>query len=92
MTGRINPDALDEIRILSSLHGIGLIILNKDNISESQISIPAREKSEVDWNSVNRLVIENKDFRQFVKQVRHFYQTGNINKNDWIKPTVYEDD
>ncbi|UXN02257.1 hypothetical protein [Bartonella sp. HY406] len=91
VTSEINSDALKEIRILSSLHGIGLIILDKDNVSESQISIPAREKLEVDWNSVNRLVIENKDFRQFVTQVKHFYQTGYINKNDWIKPIVYED-
>lgn len=92
VTSEIDSKALQEMRILSGVHGIGLILLKISNTSESQISIPAREKSEVDWNSVNRLVIENKDFRQFVKQVRHFYQTGNINKNDWIKPTVYEDD
>ncbi|WP_246708180.1 HrgA protein [Bartonella sp. HY038] len=85
VTSEINSDALKEIRILSSLHGIGLIILDKDNVSESQILIPAREKIEVDWNSVNRLVIENKDFRQFVTQVKHLGLYQITEKVYWYK-------
>lgn len=87
----VDSNTLKELRILSSLHGIGLILLNKEDISESQILIPAREKIEVDWNSANRLADENKDFLDFIKQVRHFYQTGNINTRDWITAISYSD-
>ncbi|GAA5107058.1 HrgA protein [Bartonella jaculi] len=76
-------DTLKEFRILSSLHGIGFIRLDRENFSESQIIIPAKERSEVDWDTANRLVKENKDFFQYIKRVRQFYQTGEIRQSDW---------
>ena len=76
-------DTLKELRILSSLHGIGFIKLDVEDPSESQIMIPAREKTEVDWNTANRLATENKDFIEYIKIVRQFYQTGEIKKQDW---------
>ncbi|VEJ45362.1 COG2958 family protein [Bartonella vinsonii] len=76
-------DTLKELRMLSSLHGIGFIRLDKDNASESQIMIPAKERNEVDWNIANRLVEENKDFFHYIKLIRQFYQTGEIRQSDW---------
>jgi hypothetical protein len=38
-------------RMLSSLHGIGFIRLDADNAAESQVMIPAKERSEVDWHT-----------------------------------------
>jgi len=76
-------DTLQELRILSSLHGIGFILLNVENPSESEITIPAREKLEVDWNTANRLATENKDFIQYIKNIRQFYQTGELRRQDW---------
>lgn len=69
-------DTLKEMRLLYAIHGIGLIVLDSENPSESEILIPARERPAVDWNSANRLASENKDFLNFLKQVRRFYQTG----------------
>lgn len=77
-------DTLKELRILSALHGIGLIQLNVDMPCDSQIIIPAKERDAVDWNTVNRLVEENKDFAAYVKWIRHFYQTGEVRPGDWI--------
>ena len=79
-------ETMKELRILSSLHGIGLIQINPENPVESQILIPGRERLEVDWATCNRLTQENKDFLQFLKQVRQFYQTGDPRPQDWDFP------
>ncbi|EAQ43720.1 hypothetical protein MED193_12653 [Roseobacter sp. MED193] len=76
-------DTLKELRMLSSLHGIGFIKLDAEDIIESQIIIPARERGEVDWDAANRLTQENRDFRDYVVRVRQFYQTGEMRPRDW---------
>ncbi|WP_116131313.1 COG2958 family protein [Tropicimonas sp. IMCC34043] len=75
--------ALTELRILSGLHGIGVIKLDPENVSESQILIPAFERQDIDWGSVNRLVQQNSDFREFIRLVRQFYQTGDARRELW---------
>lgn len=85
VASEIGDSTLKELRILSGLHGIGFILLNTENPPESDILIPAKEKSDVDWNTANRLTKENKDFVDFVKNVRQFYQTGDIKLSDWDK-------
>jgi uncharacterized protein len=79
----IATDAIKELRMLSAAHGIGVIRLDADNPAESEIIIPAREKNEVDWDTCNRLVEENRDFKGFVDSIRHFHQTGDIKESDW---------
>lgn len=85
-------DTLKELRLLSSLHGIGFIKLDIDNPSESEIIIPAKEKESIDWNNANRLADENKHFREFVKLVRQFYQTGEVPRAGWQEVKDYSDD
>jgi hypothetical protein len=72
-----------ELRMLSALHGIGVILLNPENPSESEILLPAIARPEIDWQSVNRIVVENEDFRDFVELVSTYYQTGRIRGKDW---------
>jgi hypothetical protein len=72
-----------ELRILSGLHGIGLIKINIQDPAESEIIIPARERLEIDWNGANRLSEENPDFRECIKLVRQFYQTNEHRSKDW---------
>lgn len=72
-----------ELRMLFALHGIGVIQLEPEELSESQIIIPARERPEIDWNTCNRLATENKDFMEFIRRVRQFYQTGDLREADW---------
>ena len=74
---------LKELRMLTSLHGIGFIRLDTENASESQIMIPAKERNEIDWDTTNRLTEENKDFLEYIKLIRQFYQTGEIRQSDW---------
>jgi hypothetical protein len=72
-----------EVRMLASLHGIGLIKLYIESPADSEIMIPARERTNVDWNAANRLAEENPDFMECIKLVREFYQTGRIRESDW---------
>lgn len=72
-----------ELQVLCSLHGIGFIQLNTENPVESQILIPARERTEIDWDTANRLAKENSDFRDFIEEVIRFYQTGKTKTSDW---------
>jgi len=85
----IKQDTQKELRMLSAAHGIGLIKLEPSNPGASQIIIPAREREEIDWDMVHRLVEENKDFLTFIQHVRHFYQTNRaIRLQDWDIPEL----
>lgn len=72
-----------ELQMLCALHGIGVILLNPHDFSNSQTLIPARERTSVDWKSVNRLVEENRDFKDFIELVGEYHQTGKIHKTRW---------
>lgn len=74
-----------ELRMLSALHGIGVILLNIKNPTESEILLPAIARPAIDWQTVNRIVIENEDFKDFVELVSIYYQTGTIRYQDWNK-------
>ena len=45
--------------------------------------IPAKERIEIDWDTANRLTEVNKDFFQYIKSIRQFYQTGEIHQSNW---------
>ncbi len=74
-----------ELRMLSALHGIGVILLNPENPSESEMMLPARTRPEVDWQSVNRILVENEDFKDYIELVSNYYQTGRYRERDWNK-------
>lgn len=75
----------EELQMLCALHGIGVLLLNTESLFDSQILIPAREKLAVDWQSVNRIVEENRDFYHFIEQVGIYQQTGKLTKSVWNK-------
>ena len=74
-----------ELQMLCALHGIGVILLDPHDFSNSQTLIPASERTIVDWQSVNRLVEENRDFKDFIELVGEYHQTGKIHKSLWNK-------
>lgn len=81
-------DTLKELRMLFAAHGIGFIKLDVDNPADSQVLIPARERDEIDWDMANRLATENRDFLEYVKLVKQFYQTGEARPADWDVPKL----
>nr|WP_216819615.1 hypothetical protein [Paenalcaligenes hominis] len=60
----MNNDVEAELQMLASLHGIGIRLLDTDSLFDSQVLIPAKERVEVDWQSVNRIATENSDFHR----------------------------
>jgi hypothetical protein len=84
VAGTVEGDGtLKELRMLASAHGIGVIQLDVENPAESQILIPARERSEIDWDMCNRLTEENADFAEFIGRIRRFHQTGEMSAKEW---------
>ena len=81
-------DTLKELRMLFAAHGIGFIKLDVDNPADSQVLVPARERDEIDWDMANRLATENRDFLEYVKLVKQFYQTGEARPADWDVPRL----
>ena len=83
VAAELEEKAKKELRMLSSLHGIGFILLDTENPSESQIMIPAQERNDLDWESINRLTEANKDFSDYIEEISDFCLTGKTKKQDW---------
>lgn len=79
-----DPALKDEIGRLNNAFGIGLIKLNAENIYESEILFPARIRPAIDWDTVNRLVTENKDFSNFLKLISEDCKLGKV-KSEYDK-------
>jgi len=74
-----------ELRMLSALHGVGIILLNIENPTESEMMLPSKARAEIDWQSVNRILVENPDFKDYIELVSTYYQTGRVRAKDWNK-------
>jgi len=72
------PQLIDEIRRLNNSFGIGLIKLNPESIDESEIIFQSRVTTDLDWDTIDRLVENNKDFRDFMQDVVEDIQVGKI--------------
>ncbi len=81
----IAKNCYEELRVLSSLHGIGVILLNPNQIEESKTIFPAKHKFDVDWQSVNRIVNVNAHFKEYIDYVSVYYRTGKIFEKNWNK-------
>ncbi|KEC55100.1 hypothetical protein O9A_00980 [Bartonella koehlerae C-29] len=68
--------------MLLSLHGNGFIRFDRENFSESQIMISAKERNDTNWDIVNRLLKKNKNFFVYIKLIHQFYQTGESHQFD----------
>ncbi len=60
------PVFWDELKRLSQSFGIGVIHLDTARFEDSDILLAATERSEVDWETVNRIAEINPDFKDFV--------------------------
>lgn len=79
-------ETMKELRLLAASHGIGLILLDAENPTESEIRIPVRERGDIDWDACNRLAQENLDFRSVIAWVKQFHQTDDPKVGDWDLP------
>lgn len=73
-----DEDLLDELRILNSSHGIGLILLNKEHPEQSQILLNSRYNEKLDIFMLNKLISQNKDVEAVFKCINDSCQLGKI--------------
>lgn len=66
---KVEEELYEELRRLNNAFGIGIIRLNPVNISQSEILFTSKERNKLDWETIERLVDENKDFRTFIADV-----------------------
>lgn len=79
-----DDDFNQELKRLSGSFGIGIIKLDVYNPDDSEILIPAKSKTVLDWETINKLCTINTDFKEFIERVK---ETGQINK---IRKELYE--
>jgi len=65
---RIDDEALEELRSLNKSFGIGVILLNVDNVNESEILLQSSFNEYLDYGSIHKLS-ENADFKAFIDRV-----------------------
>lgn len=59
----------NELKRLNEAFKIGVIVLDANNIEQSRILFPAKENNHIDWVTFNRIVEDNSDFEEFVKDI-----------------------
>ena len=75
-----SDEFMDEIRRLNNAFGIGVIKLNSINIAESEIVLPAKINESLDWDTINRLVEDNINFKEFTETISDTSKTDKISK------------
>lgn len=83
----IDEEAYEELKILCNLHGIGFILLDIENLSQSEILILSTQERELDWDNINRIrEAENTDFEKYIQLVDEFQKTGQPHEYQWDIP------
>lgn len=81
-----DAEFMNELRRLNNAFGIGIIRLNCEDVSQREIVLPAKERIDLDWTTIDRLISENKDFKDFFKDVTDDLKIGEVkSKYDEIK-------
>lgn len=78
-----NEDFLSELARLSSSFGVGVIELDINDPNSASIRFPAQTRENLDWETMNKLTVMNKDFKQFVKRVRIDLKSNEIRKEKY---------
>lgn len=78
-----DDDLLSELERLSASFGIGIIVLDLDDIDSSSILFPARPKDYLDWETMNKLCEQNPDFETFIDDVQTDYSGKKIHPSEY---------
>lgn len=73
-----DPELIDEIRRLNNAFGIGVIRLDAEHFMQSEILFSAKEKESLDWETINRLVDSNPDFKKFLDDLMEDIKIGKV--------------
>ena len=85
VTAYLEPgdDLYAELERLSVSFGIGLILLDLEDIDSSKVIFPSDMRNELDWELMNKLCEQNTDFEAFIDDVRKDYEVGTIHPSQY---------
>ena len=75
-----DPEFTSELSRLSTSFGIGVIRLELEAPESSEVTFPAKERTQVDWDTVNKLATMNKDVKQLLIRFKN-----DLNNKEVIK-------
>ncbi len=78
-----DDDFLAELERLAASFGIGIIQLDLSDIDASSVLYPARVRGNLDWETINKLCEQNRDFEKFVDDVKIDFESKRIHKSEY---------
>ncbi len=84
-----DDDLLAELERLCASFGIGIISLNLTDFDSSRVLFPARTHDVLDWETINKLCEQNKDFEKFIQDVKIDFDSKRVHPSDY--DTVIKD-
>lgn len=83
VAAEIDSEAMDECKLLANQFGIGLIRLDTEEPTENSDIIIQVQRKNLNWQTIDRIYKENKDFRDYIKYVNNSIKTNEVNPKDW---------
>jgi hypothetical protein len=71
------------LKRLSLAYGIGIIELDISNPDSSKTLYPAKQKENLDWETINKLCEQNSDFEKFVQDVKIDFESKRIHRSEY---------
>jgi uncharacterized protein len=78
-----DDEFLAELERLASSFGIGIIKLDLQDINASQVLYPAKIRTALDWETINKLCDQNPDFRKFIEDVKIDFDSKRIHRGEY---------
>jgi len=78
-----DDDFLSELERLTLSFGIGIIHLDLNDFDSSSVVFPATPKSNIDWETMNKICSQNDGFRRFIQDVKIDYESKRIHKSEY---------
>lgn len=78
-----DDDFLAELERLAASFGIGIIRLDLEDIDSSGVLFPARTRSALDWETINKLCEQNPDFQRFIQDVKIDFESKRIHNSEY---------
>ena len=80
-----DDELLAELERLSASFGIGIIHLRLLDFDSSSVLFPARSRDILDWETVNKLCDQNRDFAKFIEDVKIDFNASRIHPSEYDK-------
>lgn len=91
VASEINEDVMDECKLLANQFGIGLIRLDTEDPTENSNIVIQAQRKNLNWQTIDRIYKENKDFKVFIKYVNNSIKTNEVNPKDWDIKNIEEE-